>query len=130
MDKGPATPPLQVVERANDSVYGLASGLITNDVNVINTVTRSLRAGTVWVNCYNVFTSEVPFGEFGSGPRTACLLGGLGQGACMRLVGASGKPHQLRRAERALYMFPLARCRRLQALWHWARQGRVRAGAL
>ena len=40
---------LQVIARANDNEFGLASGIISNDVNFINTVSRSLKAGTVWV---------------------------------------------------------------------------------
>lgn len=32
-------------------------------INFINTVSRGLKAGTVWVNCYNVYESAVPFGE-------------------------------------------------------------------
>jgi aldehyde dehydrogenase (NAD+) len=38
-----------VIARANDNEFGLASGIISNDVNFINTVSRSLKAGTVWV---------------------------------------------------------------------------------
>ena len=44
-----------MIRRANDSEYGLASGIIARDVNVINNISRSLKAGTVWVNCYNVY---------------------------------------------------------------------------
>lgn len=54
----------EIIARANDSDYGLASGIISNDVNVINTLSRSLRAGTVWVNAYNVYDSAVPFGGY------------------------------------------------------------------
>eukprot|EP00887_Chlorella_sp_A99_P007910 scaffold12.g7910.t1 len=53
-----------VVKRANDSVYGLAAGVFARDVDVVNHLTRSLRAGTVWTNCYNVFDSAVPFGGY------------------------------------------------------------------
>lgn len=56
----------EVIRRANDSEYGLASGIISNDVNVINTLSRGLKAGTVWVNCYNVYESGVPFGGYKS----------------------------------------------------------------
>ncbi|PRW44891.1 aldehyde dehydrogenase [Chlorella sorokiniana] len=54
----------EVIERANANCYGLASGIISNDINFINTVSRSLKAGTVWVNCYNVYESAVPFGGY------------------------------------------------------------------
>lgn len=55
---------LQVVARANDSAYGLASGVFSNNLDTINTLTRALRAGTVWVNSYNLFDSAVPFGGY------------------------------------------------------------------
>ncbi|EFN60072.1 hypothetical protein CHLNCDRAFT_133364 [Chlorella variabilis] len=54
----------EVIARANKSEYGLASGIISNDVGFVNTVSRSLKAGTVWVNCYNVYDSAVPFGGY------------------------------------------------------------------
>lgn len=38
--------------------------MFARDVDVVNTLTRSLRAGTVWTNCYNVFDSAVPFGGY------------------------------------------------------------------
>lgn len=42
---------MQVIARANKSEYGLASGIISNDVGFVNTVSRSLKAGTVWGEC-------------------------------------------------------------------------------
>jgi len=42
-----------VVESANNSEFGLAAGVISNDINIINKVTRALKAGTVWVNTWN-----------------------------------------------------------------------------
>ena len=42
-----------VLRRANDTPYGLAAGVITNDTNVINKCRKKLQAGTVWVNCWN-----------------------------------------------------------------------------
>ncbi|PSC69329.1 aldehyde dehydrogenase [Micractinium conductrix] len=56
----------EVIKRANTSEYGLASGIISKDVNFINTVSRALKAGTVWVNTYNVYESGVPFGGYKS----------------------------------------------------------------
>ena len=41
----------QVLRRANQSQFGLASGLWAKDIDVVNTISRGLRAGTVWVNC-------------------------------------------------------------------------------
>jgi phenylacetaldehyde dehydrogenase len=54
----------EVVAQANDSIYGLAAGVWTKDINKAHRVTKKLRAGTVWVNCYNVFDASLPFGGF------------------------------------------------------------------
>ncbi|KAL6040418.1 Aldehyde dehydrogenase, mitochondrial [Balamuthia mandrillaris] len=53
-----------VIKRANNTIYGLAAGLWTRDVAKAHTVASQLRAGTVWVNCYNVYDSAKPFGGF------------------------------------------------------------------
>ncbi|HEX2645940.1 MAG TPA: aldehyde dehydrogenase family protein [Candidatus Dormibacteraeota bacterium] len=49
---------------ANATEYGLTAGVWTSDVKVAHRMARDLRAGTVWVNTYNVVTSEAPFGGF------------------------------------------------------------------
>ncbi|GFR53001.1 hypothetical protein Agub_g15693, partial [Astrephomene gubernaculifera] len=54
----------EVVTRANNSPYGLAAGVFSNNVNTVNTLTRALRSGTVWVNCYNLYDGAVPFGGY------------------------------------------------------------------
>jgi gamma-glutamyl-gamma-aminobutyraldehyde dehydrogenase len=54
----------QAVKIANDTSYGLASSLYTNDLNVAHKVARALRAGTVSVNCYSEGDTAVPFGGF------------------------------------------------------------------
>lgn len=54
----------EVIRRGNDSNYGLAAGVFSTSLDSINTLTRGLRAGTVWVNCYNVYDAAVPFGGY------------------------------------------------------------------
>ena len=49
---------------ANNTEYGLTAGVWTSNVRVAHRMARDLRAGTVWVNTYNVVTSEAPFGGF------------------------------------------------------------------
>jgi phenylacetaldehyde dehydrogenase len=60
----PFADPADVLPVANDSIYGLAAGIWTRDVNKAHQVARQLRAGTVWINCYNVFDAALPFGGY------------------------------------------------------------------
>jgi aldehyde dehydrogenase (NAD+) len=53
-----------LVRRANDTNYGLAAGVWTKDIDKAHYLARKLRAGTVWVNCYNQFDAASPFGGF------------------------------------------------------------------
>jgi aldehyde dehydrogenase (NAD+) len=53
-----------VVLQGNDTNYGLAAGVWTRDVSKAHRVARALRAGTVWINCYNVFDAAAPFGGY------------------------------------------------------------------
>jgi aldehyde dehydrogenase (NAD+) len=58
----------EVTKRANASKYGLAAGIWTRDIDTANTLSRNLRSGTVWINCFNNFDAALPFGGFkGSG---------------------------------------------------------------
>jgi acyl-CoA reductase-like NAD-dependent aldehyde dehydrogenase len=52
------------VLQGNDTRYGLAAGVWTRDVSKAHRVARALRAGTVWINCYNVFDAVSPFGGY------------------------------------------------------------------
>ena len=66
------------VAKANDIFYGLASGIWTRDVKKAHSVSRRLRAGTVWINTYNYFDPGMPFGGykgsgFGRDLGAACL---------------------------------------------------------
>jgi len=54
----------EVVTRANRTEYGLAAAVWTKDITKAHSIANSLRAGTVWVNCYNVLDTRAPFGGF------------------------------------------------------------------
>lgn len=54
----------EVVERANTTCYGLAAAVWTRDVAKAHHIANSVRAGTVWINCYDVFDAAAPFGGF------------------------------------------------------------------
>src|ERR1700726_731964 len=54
----------EVVERANKSLYGLAAAVWTKDITKAHAIADNVRAGTVWVNCYDVFDAAAPFGGF------------------------------------------------------------------
>jgi aldehyde dehydrogenase (NAD+) len=52
------------IRLANQTMYGLAAGIWTNDIKKAHTVARAVRAGTVWINTYNSYDSAAPFGGF------------------------------------------------------------------
>lgn len=54
----------EVVERANTTMYGLAAAVWTRDIGKAHSIADRVRAGTVWVNCYDVFDAAAPFGGF------------------------------------------------------------------
>ena len=54
----------EAVALANQSAYGLAAGIWTRDVSKAHQVARAIRAGTVWVNTYNLYDSAAPFGGY------------------------------------------------------------------
>lgn len=53
-----------IVPRANNTKYGLSAGVWTRDVKKVHQLSKSIKAGTVWVNCYNCFDAASPFGGF------------------------------------------------------------------
>jgi aldehyde dehydrogenase (NAD+) len=54
----------EVVQRANNTFYGLAAAVWTRDIAKAHHMAAELKAGTVWVNCYDVFDAAAPFGGF------------------------------------------------------------------
>lgn len=54
----------EIIARANDTNYGLAGAVFSRDIDKVNYLVQGLRAGTVWVNCYNVFGAQAPFGGY------------------------------------------------------------------
>jgi phenylacetaldehyde dehydrogenase len=54
----------ELVKKANNSEYGLAAGVWTRDIQKAHRVASQMRAGTVWINCYNIFDAALPFGGY------------------------------------------------------------------
>jgi len=54
----------EVVKRANNTSYGLAAAVFTKDIQKAQYVSSKVRAGTVWINCYDVFDAAIPFGGY------------------------------------------------------------------
>jgi aldehyde dehydrogenase (NAD+) len=54
----------EVIARGNRTLYGLAAAVWTRDIKKAIKLSNNLKAGTVWVNCYDVFDAAAPFGGF------------------------------------------------------------------
>ncbi|MDA0713515.1 MAG: aldehyde dehydrogenase family protein, partial [bacterium] len=54
----------EVVQEANNSEYGLAAGIWTENITKAHAVSAQLKAGTTWINCYNIFDAGLPFGGY------------------------------------------------------------------
>ncbi|MGC2173277.1 MAG: aldehyde dehydrogenase family protein [Candidatus Sulfotelmatobacter sp.] len=60
----PFDDPEEILPRANDSEYGLAAAVWTRDISKAHRTAENLHAGTVWINCYNIFDAALPFGGY------------------------------------------------------------------
>ncbi|KAJ9167795.1 hypothetical protein P3X46_019389 [Hevea brasiliensis] len=54
----------EAIKCANNTRYGLAAGIVTKNLDVANTVSRSIRAGIIWINCYFAFDNDCPYGGY------------------------------------------------------------------
>jgi len=54
----------EAIERANKNSYGLAAGIFTKNLEDATYISNSLRAGTVWINCYDALEAQAPFGGY------------------------------------------------------------------
>jgi phenylacetaldehyde dehydrogenase len=53
-----------LIRRASETVYGLAAALWTTNIKRAHGIADQLRAGAVWVNCYNIFDASMPVGGY------------------------------------------------------------------
>lgn len=54
----------EIAAEANNTTYGLGAGIWTRDISKAHALAKKLRAGTVGINCYNVFDASLPFGGY------------------------------------------------------------------
>lgn len=54
----------EVLKAANNNIYGLAAAVWSKDISKAHRMAKGIRAGTVWVNCYNIFDAALPFGGY------------------------------------------------------------------
>ncbi len=60
----PFKSPQELLPQANDTIYGLAAAVWTKDIGKAHAMASEMRAGTVWINCYNIFDAALPFGGY------------------------------------------------------------------
>jgi len=60
----PFKDPNEVLSAGNDTTYGLAAAVWTRDIDKAHRLADGLKAGTVWINCYNMFDAAAPFGGY------------------------------------------------------------------
>src|ERR1700677_1749642 len=60
----PFSDPSEIVATANDTIYGLVRGVWTRDIKKAHKMASKIKAGTVWINCYNIFDATLPFGGY------------------------------------------------------------------
>ncbi len=53
-----------LIRQANDTIFGLTAGIWTRDIGRAHSLARAIRAGTVWINCYDCFDPASPFGGY------------------------------------------------------------------
>ncbi len=51
-------------KRANNTLYGLSAGIWTRDIGKAHGLAKKIKAGTIWINCFNQFDAASPFGGF------------------------------------------------------------------
>ena len=54
----------EAIKRAKNTRQGLAAGIVTKNLDIANTVSRSIRAGIFWINCYFAFDQDCPYGGY------------------------------------------------------------------
>ena len=67
----------EAIEIANDTIYGLGSGVWSRDTHQLHKVSRAIEAGRVWVNCYHLYPSHASFGGYkksGIGRETHMMM--------------------------------------------------------
>ena len=54
----------EVAQEANKIAYGLSGAVWTNDIKKAHKLAAQIKAGTIWINCYNQFDPSMPFGGY------------------------------------------------------------------